>query len=381
MPSQPSPFELLPNELLDQIISLISTPPPSLNGLHKPPNTNIISSKTRDLKYLSRTCSRFLNLVRPLLFAHSCFNVKDVDGYLSFISKSDLAHKVTSIVVIGKDSPESREDPLWWRRVLGSIDPLRITVVAPPLFIGAMLGMKIMDGHSWAFEISSQILHLERNRRTSGPTTALRTDGTPSLLDARPWSSMLFNESSSLKAYNHYEYFLFLVPSLFTSWGTVATSDSQLDVSRLSMSLQNITSFTYVAVFPFYNHVKLVQDAVGLMKNLQTLIIRLGPSRNDRITEIEQRGSMDPSDPWMELATGYSLIAHDVRDSGNMGRLEKFIACDYEFDALRAELSSILGDMLEQGGWAHDDNGTWIKKPVKTVTCEDNSLARVEDAA
>jgi hypothetical protein len=31
---------------------------------------------------------------------------------------------------------------------------------------------------------------------------------------------MAFNESSSLKAYNHYEYFLSCVPSVLADWGT-----------------------------------------------------------------------------------------------------------------------------------------------------------------
>ncbi|RDW86514.1 F-box domain protein [Aspergillus mulundensis] len=358
-----APIELLPNELLDEIIYLLASPPASTNSLHLPPNTQIARSWRRDLKSLSLTCSRFSALVRPLLFAHGCFNLKDTDEYLAFLSKWDLTRYVTSLVVAESGGYYKLGYSGWWRTLLSSLVPRRLTVVASPLAIGNLFGMIPPQEHSWAFQIPHQVVQLELDENYQAPVL---TDKHASILEHIPWTSMVFNEASSLKAYNHYEYFLYQVPSIFHRWNAWALKHT-LSGGRQNHSsspLQNLTSFTYIAVFPFYNHVQRVLDAVVSMKNLQTLKIQLGPCRLDRATEVEQRGSLDPGDPWMELATGYSLIAHAVQNMGRKGRLEKFIACDYQMKPVRAEIEVILGEILRDGPWMHDGRGTWTKKAV-----------------
>ncbi|KAE8355194.1 hypothetical protein BDV28DRAFT_129479 [Aspergillus coremiiformis] len=361
-----SPFETLPNELLDEIISNLSSLPPSLAKLHQPPRGNIVKSGSRDLKNLSRTSSRLLEVTRPRLFSYVCFDLQDVDEFLSFVSALDLARHVISAVVRGRHSPDDREGPFWWRRVLSRLDPQRITVIAPPSFIGKMMGAQIFEGHSWAFEVPLQILQLERITRNFDPAPVSHLERCSTLLEAGKWSSLLFNESSSLKAYNHYEYFLFQVPSMFSKWGSLTHIKHRSQKLTLPLALNKLTSFRYTAVFPFSNHVKLVLNVVELMENLRSLSVQLAPSKGDKATELEQRGSMDPSDPWMEIATGYSLIGHSVRDLGNRSSLVVFRACDYAFDPLRPELSSILGDILDDSEWIHDGQGTWTKKDFKS---------------
>lgn len=381
MASTPSPIESLPNELLDEIAYLLSSDPPSSNGLHQPPTTYITRSKTRDLKHVSLTCPRLYNIVRPRLFSHCCFELKDANEYLSFISESKLDRYVTSAVVKASDALEDCEifGAPWWRRFLSSLVPRRLTVIAPPSVIGRMFEMQIPQEHGWAFEIPLQVVQLECDWGNCKPN--LVSDEDCGLLDCLPWSSMQFNESSSLKAYNHYEYFLYQIPSIFHRWSPWASTHSLSERPHLSSSLANLTSFTYVAVFPFYNHVQLVLDAVEFMTNLRSLKIQLGPSYNDRATEIEQRGSMDPSDPWMELATGYSLIAHAVRSLGRKSYLSKFIACDYEMEPVRAEIDVILGDILCDGPWTHDGHGTWTKRPIDMANADGDSTAVVDNSA
>ncbi|KAL4866148.1 hypothetical protein BDV12DRAFT_187659 [Aspergillus spectabilis] len=375
MASAASPIESLPNELLDEIISFLTSTPPSLARLHQPPADSIANSRNRDLKSLSLTCSRLLSLVRPQLFAHGCFELEHGNKYLSFISEMELGRYITSVVVKANDNFYGWEfGPRWWRDFLCSLRPLRLTLVAPPSVIGKLLGMEIPQEHIWAFEISQQVLQLECDWQKYMPTPESETDQQAGLLDCTPWSSMLFNESSSLKAYNHYEYFLYQVPSIFHRGGALASDRPEYENPRLSPSLANLTSFTYIAVFPFYNHVQLVLDAVEAMTNLQHLKIQLGPSQNDRATEIEQRGSMDPSDPWMELATGYSLIANAIRTLGRKTCLANFTAYDYEMEAVRADIDVILGDILCDGPWTHDGHGTWTKKPTDMADGQDNLL-------
>lgn len=363
VPCSSSTLEALPNELLDQIISVLATAPPSPSRLNQPPTHRVTKdATTRDLKSLSLASRSLLALVRPRLFVHACFDLRDADDFFAFVTQAHLAQNVSSVVVRGRDSPENREDPGWWRRVLCELDPVQITLVAPPSFIGATLGTRIMDGHGWAFEIPLQMIRLERDGRPGDyGSVEVLPEGCSSVLGARAWRSFYFNESSSLKAYSHYEYFLFQVPSLFTHWGSLASPPGRPSDLPESLSLNRLTTFSYTAVFPFYNHVKLVLDAVCLMTNLQSFTTQLAPCLNDRVTEVEQRGSIDPSDPWMELATGYSLIAHAVRDLGSQGCLRLYKTCDYQFDALRPELSSILGDLLGGARWAHDGQGVWRK--------------------
>lgn len=353
-----SPLESLPNELLDYIISSVAAPPPSLARLQQPPSHRIAKNSTRDLKNLSRVSSGLCALVRPRLFAHACFDLRNERAFLDFVAQSDLKRHITSIVVKGNDSPESREDPYWWRRVLCELDPLRITVVAPPSYIGAMLGTQIYEGHSWAFEIPLQVLHLERDARQDGSALL---ENHSSLLSARDWQSLEFNEASSLKAYHHYEYFLFRVPSVFGQWGTLAHPPDRPADLPSTLSLNRLTTFSYTAVFPFYNHADLVLGAVSLMTSLESLTTQLAPCQNDRVIETEQRGSIDPSDPWMELVTGYTLIADAVGHLGNRGCLRRFQARDFQFDALRSELSFIFDNKFHGSPWTYDGGDVWNK--------------------
>ncbi|KAK1141661.1 hypothetical protein N8T08_008925 [Aspergillus melleus] len=355
-------FESLPNELLDEIISYLATSPPSAARLHQSPSARISRSDDRSLKNLARASSQILEVVRPRLFAHVCFDLEDVTEFLSFISTSDLGRYVTSIVVQSRPSTEQAEDPFWWRRVLACLDPLRVTIVAPPPSIGTMLGVEIFEGDSWAFDVPLQIIQLEQKPQNVALGQLPSLEKCVSLLETRDWSSMTFNESSSIKAYTHYEYFMFQSPSLFSTWGSVASLRAREARAGLSVRFNNLTSFSFVAVFPFYNHVKLVLNAIELMVNLRSLSIQLAPCEGNKVTEIEQKGSMDPSDPWMEIATGYSLIAHSVRDLGEKERLVRFTAHDYSFDALRPELSAVLSEVLDGTDWVHDGDGTWNRR-------------------
>lgn len=349
-------LELLPNELLDEVIFFLglSFPPPSADRLHQPPNAQITKGD-QCLKKLSLVNSHFTKLVRPHLFSHSCFDIGDATRYLSFIAESDLVRYVTSIVIKGDYGYEYSKI---WRLLFSIVTPRRLTLVAPPSVIGQMLNMQVNKEHIWAFEIPFQVVYLECEQSKAKKTSP---ESIWSPLDALPWSSFLFNESSSLKAYNHYEYFLYKVPSIFHNFYQWVPAKPLAERSRLLSSLANLTSLTYVAVFPFYNHVQLVLDALDYMTNLRSLKIQMSPSGNDRVIELEQRGSMDPSDPWMELATGYSVIAQAVKNHGRAGCLEMFTACDYEMEAVRGEIETVISHVLVDEPWTHDGRGTWTR--------------------
>lgn len=357
-----SALERLPNELLDQIIFSLTSEAPSLVRLHRPPKRCITQSQTRDLKHLSQTSHHFLDLVRPRLFTHTCLDLEDETDFQSFMSRTGLGRYVTSLVVTSVNASVDPAHQGWWRRVLQYLDPARLTLVAPPTFIGNVLNSQIMDGHSWAFDIQFQILQVERECSFSNTSQLPDLNHCDSLLLARPWTSMSFNESSSLKAYNHYEYFLSRVPSILGEWG-IQLAPQGLPPVELSHMLRGLTSFSYTAVFPFYNHVKLVLDALVLMPQLHTLSMQLAPDEDNHITEAEQRGSMDPNDPWMELATSYTLIGFEVNRHPS---LVEFRSRDFHLEAIMPELAQVLEDSLGDSGWVSSEKGVWKRVIPRT---------------
>ncbi|KGO69379.1 hypothetical protein PITC_065150 [Penicillium italicum] len=354
-----SPLELLPNELLDQIISYLSTEPPSFGQIHHTPSLQLTQSPGKDLKHLELCSRRLSQLVRPQLFTHVRLNLHDEPKFHSFIAKSDLCQHVTSLVAIADETSDRQIDPFWWRQVLRYLDPSHILVIGSPVFIGNTLASPINDGHHWAFDMPLQILLLERECKPRDPSHLPDLDNRTSLLASRPWTSMTFNESSSLKAYNHYEYFLSCVPSVLAEWGTSGIRGSTRALQRpidMPVLLRGLKHFSYTAVFPFYNHSQIVLDAVVKMRCLRRLDVQLAPPQHSHITELEQRGSMDPNDPWMELITSYSLIGYTVN---NLPCLEEFRCGDLHVEAIRQDLLAVLDDVIGDGRWLHDGRGIW----------------------
>lgn len=354
-----SPLELLPNELLDQIISYLSTAPPSFGRLQHAPNLKLTHSPTKDLKHLALCSSRLLELVRPRLFNHARLYLHDERDFHSFMINSNLGQHVTSLVVMGSGISDRRTDSCWWRQVLRYLDPGHVVVIAPPPFIGNTLGTPIMNAHNWAFEIELQILVLQRQCKARDLSQLPDLETCTSLLASRPWTSMSFNESSSLKSYHHYEYFLSTVPSILGEWGAnLIRGGRQLPQRQTDLPtlLRGLTYFSYTAVFPFFNHSQIVLDAILGMQNLQRLDVRLAPCPGNHVTEVEQRGPMDPNDPWMELATSYSLVGFTVN---KMKSLKEFRCNDLHVDAIRDDLLAILDDVIGDGGWVHDGQGVW----------------------
>lgn len=355
-----SPLELLPNELLDQIIFYLSTELPSLTQLHHIPSIKLTHSPTKDIKHLSLCSSRLLNLTRPQLFNYARLDLRDESEFHSFMIKFGLCRHVRSLVAIGSDEPDRPVDPFWWRQVLQYLDPSDVVVMAPPPFIGSTLGTPITNTDSWAFEIDLQILALKQERQSSGLLHLRSSESCTSLLATRPWTSMSFNESSSVKSYHHYEYFTFTVPSVLGEWGANLIREERplpqhhIDLPSL---LYGLTYFSYTAVFPSFSHLQIVLDAILGMYNLKRLDVRLAPCPGNHIAEAE-RGPMDPNDPWMELVTSYSLIGYTVN---KMKGLKMFKCNDLHVEAIRDDLLVTIDDVLTSGDWVHDGQGVFSR--------------------
>ncbi|KAJ5439695.1 uncharacterized protein N7458_010693 [Penicillium daleae] len=353
-----SPLERLPNELLDQIISYLDIDPPSRARIHQEPNQDIAVSQNKSLKYLSQSSSRLATLLRPCLFAHARVVLHDKPSqFCSFVLKWDLARYIKSILILVSDNHLARlVTGRWLTHLFEFIDPLWITIAAPPRIIGEALQSSIDERHGWAFAIDQQILQLQQN--SYGNPTAHQSQPPENIFCTRPWTSLFFNEGSSLKAYNHYEYFLSQVPSVLGQWGHdfILMQNSR----DMSAHFEGIESLTYTAIFPFYNHVENVCIAMQLLPRLRVVTVQLAPDEKNHATELEQRGSMDPNDPWMELESSYSVIGFKIRTQPSV---EEFRTRDLHVEAIRPELTRILAEELR--GWTHDDQGVWRRPPFE----------------
>ncbi|EEQ90933.1 hypothetical protein RJZ56_007731 [Blastomyces dermatitidis] len=356
-----SSIETLPNELLNHVLSYLSSgPPPSAGKLRQIPAHNITSSTTIDLKNVSRTSSRFRALARPFLFTHTHHELRDQERFLDFLRRHELAPHVRSVLVSVRSIFPGSEKPLWWVRLLEEVDPRHLTVIAPPYMFAHMALCRLESVHSWAFDLPLQTMQFHQpepaQRRAYSPKPG--PDGT--LFNARPWTEILFNEGSSLRAYSNYEYYLLRVPSIMEHWGSVDPLQSK-ELPYPVGAISRLTSFHYIAVFPFYNHTNLVLKVIRNMSNLRHLSFQLAPQPTSTIFEDEQRaGTLDPNDPWMELDTSYSLISHSVRYLGVQGKLVEFKCFDFDLEALRDNLVSRIGSNLK-GKWTYDGGGLWVK--------------------
>jgi hypothetical protein len=361
-------LDTLPNELLSHVLSFLSSDPPSAQKLRQVPSHGITASPVVDLKNVSRTSSRFRELSRPRLFTHTRHELRDQERFLAFLQQHDLTRLVRSVVVSVRTIFPGSEKPLWWTRLLEEVNPENLTVVAPPYMFADMANCSLKDTHTWAFNLPLQIMQF---RQPSQRLPGFQKPADDTFFSARPWTEVLFNEGSSLKAYSNYEYYLLRVPSFMEHWGSVDPLQSK-ELPYPVEAISRLTCFHYTAIFPFYNHTNLVLKVIRNMTNLRHLSFQLAPEPQSTIFEEEQQlGTLDPNDPWMELDTSYKLISHSVRYLGVQGSLVEFRTFDFKLRALRDTLVSKMNNTLK-GKWTHDGTGLWLKEPPTQQPLPDN---------
>ncbi|KAI1907107.1 hypothetical protein LOZ61_006306 [Ophidiomyces ophidiicola] len=371
----------LPPELLDLVLSLLAPPVPSLLRLRAVPDHLLSASPICSLKAVSLVAWRLRVLSQPHLFSHARYELSDQHRFLTFVEENGLGRHIHSLVVSVRLATE--QSSRWWMALLEHVNPEILTIIAPPCFLAQLAHVGLEDTHPWAFDLPFQILHLRRPpqkisrfQAASAPHTTSGSDTTTesaSIFTACPWTEILFNEGSSLQGYRNDGYFLLRLPSFMDHWGyadffdTTALPYSQTAILRL-------TSFHYTSIFPFYNHTNLVLRMIRNMANLRHLSVQLAPSPGDltRIfNEDSNLGHMDPSDPWMELDTSYSLISHCVKYLGQEGKLEEFQTWDFELEALRDSILEKMDSRL-RGRWSHRGMGVWTRLgPLDDVTVLD----------
>lgn len=308
-------LSILPNELLGVIASLLDGQPPSEGNFNRLPNPEWTASNRQCLKALSSVSHRLRLLVLPQLFRHAKLDPCYLTDFLDFVHKADLAHSIETIVahVLGA---YSHIHPAWYVRLLNEIPVKRMTVGCKPHIFAKICQINLNLQDAWAFDIPYQLLELRQSPGSA--VQSISYDSIPSLLTAKQWDSIRVNEGSSLAAYTSYEYFLKKPPSLMSNVNTylnTAPANANPEPVRqtvgstissfmsIQLMLETLREFSFVAIFPFYNHVDEVLKCIRRMSNLRKIYIKLCPepdstALNDAVNAAG--GHIDLNDPWAE---------------------------------------------------------------------------------
>jgi hypothetical protein len=333
----------IPPELLEEILSLLSKPTPSINRLYTQPFYNITHSTTLDLKYVSYVSHTWRQVVLPILFQHSrmVLSMDDVQtnwpielsDFLAFVRKNHVEstiHSFMLVILVARDHQPIRryshqDESLnslknHWTALFNIIDPSRLTIIAPPPILGHLTSLHVDIDSVGNFHMPYHILslsHSSTSRDGSPWNEDMKTD-TITLLNLRPWESLLLNEGSFIRGYNitHRGRGPDNPPSILPS----LTQDQE------SPRLQTIKSVSYIALYPGSAHVKRLAK---LFTHVEHVYIQLVPQHDPFPDKLQ----LMPTEFQMVFMEGQrkwcyrSLIRESISDDENITVALREIRC------------------------------------------------------
>lgn len=307
----------LPNELLYQICTLLDREPPSQEQFTALPCLSWTQSRDRDIKSVSEVSKRLRYCVLPLLFRHAQLRTQDLTDFLDFVDKKMIDKDILSVVA-NMNVPYNDTHPAWYSRILNEIRPLTLTVCCSPKSLKALAALpEVEASDDWAFRMPYQCLELCQTPDIAALDICYDRQ-MPGLIDVKPWSSMRFNEGSSVAAYTTFEYFFKRPPSLLLDIQSCMKNSvtrqensnclpisSNIISSPISIkdTIRSLREFSYVATFPFYNNFDQVLACIREMVSLNKLFVQLcsDPESGVFDEEIQTAGfHLDINDPWNE---------------------------------------------------------------------------------
>ncbi|KAF4632899.1 hypothetical protein G7Y89_g5240 [Cudoniella acicularis] len=122
------------------------------------------------------------------------------------------------------------------------------------------------------------------------------------VFDVRPWTSLLLNEGSFIRAYATYEYWQRQTPSILHD---LVGAD---DPSHKPFISPTIRDMSYIGIFPISQH---IQPFTRNLPRLDRLYMQIVPRNN--ILEIpEKMRQVEQEDLWMERNSCYALIMREL---------------------------------------------------------------------
>ncbi len=361
-----------PNEIISHIFHCLDSPSPFQQVSIQQPRDPAVRSLLAPLKQASLLCRRLRKLALPHLFQHIIINPSHLKTLLSFLTSNSLDVHVEAVVAY-LPSPCSHYHPPWWFQILSQCPKLTsLSIIAPPYIFSEVTETNSRSRDIWAFNMPNQTLQLQWETsshelpQASSSQTGLEGDH---LLHARPWTSVLINEGSSLKAYTTYEYWLRSTPSPIYALN---------DPSRFTTFISNLRSFSFVAIFPTYSHVEHALHLVKQMHHLQSLFLKLIPEPDSTVLndEIEEaKGHLDINDPWNEFDTSLVITAaaclylserkeNECNEWGlpRLGHLTELRIDDVKMEGMRFTIEDLVTARLHEHEdiyWRYMERGVW----------------------
>ena len=372
-------LQSLPAELLENIVLTLANPgPPSLSTLHERPSNSLLFSSQQPLKNLSLTCRTIHHRVCHHLRSFLRANIDDTPKLVDFVRRKNIDGHIGSLVLYSKSATQWRTarctgplsgnltlpaltDTTIWPfvvHVLDALDPESLILVLSSRMLEDVLPYKLKRDDEWAFGHPFHSLHLEHppQPRRKPPYNHFHDRR---ILSLRRWTKISYNQGSSIPAYSTYEYFHKRTPSMLAPGSAISPSGFGDIFSNL---LENLTSFDFIAIFPFgfrSTHISWLK----LLPNLRDLRVQFAPSLNDRILDDPiALGTTARSDLWKEFEWAYESVAIALSNTWLL-RLEDFTSLDYRNHGLREMIVASLVAISEQ--WVHDGQGRWISSRLR----------------
>lgn len=231
--------------------------------------------------------------------------------------------------------------------------------------------MPINISSSWAYtDMAFHSLELSRDADTTQLSSTHEaklthpgwfTSTAPiSIFHIRPWQHLALNEGSFLKAYEAYEYFDRLPPSIMPQLFLDPFDSAHALAHRDDAALPALKSFSYTAIFPFEGHLRCLRE-LG-KSGVKNVSLQLAPEPESGILDSkERRGRVQLDDCWRELLTGYF---RQIENAKYFEHIERFEARDYAIEPLREDLDRIGERFQTVDGWSERGGGIWTRRKV-----------------
>jgi hypothetical protein len=382
----------LPNEILDQIFSLLDSPSPSDSKLHDEPVFDLPSSPNKDLKSVSLVCQRWRRLVIPSLYKHTCLIInnpaiprqimrEEPFPLMDFIRRNNLKSVITSFVLCVRTIDifhsystdlEFRNNDFthFWNMVFETIDPLDIKIVCSPQVLGALTNCYVTSTDTANYDIPYQMMQLRRCAVPPPPEPVLPQPLGPDgreeiaqqraplrhsvLFESRPWTTMLFHEGSFIKSYTHPDFHLLSPPSILSD--LLGVPDTSLSTAMIPSSIRD---FSYIATFPSSNHFHTLTRSLPRLDRLYMQLV----ARANQLTDRELMDGVEENEMWLERNSCYAYIMRELFSSppsGNYRYLKEFEsgdAADVDAWEMAVEYVKRAG-----GGWKVERPGVFVQE-------------------
>ncbi|KAI1258561.1 hypothetical protein F5Y18DRAFT_344135 [Xylariaceae sp. FL1019] len=368
-------MDCLPVELWLQIFGHLDGRAPSESHRHEPPRLILFlanPTSRKPLKTLSLVCKAMRILILPILFRnvqwapYICslrhFTLNPIP-LVRFLDKNDLVrHAASFTLLIGYDEPwDLSADPYegmirpadlewFWSQLFSVIDPLRVTLIAPPTTLAALISRVVSLNDSWAFGEHYHMFTLSRqtreeendepvSRAVPEPGKTIRASqvapssmGNPPLspvsltssiygrrtsasvqprspppcvlFTSRRWTSLLLNEGSYTNTYRYQNFEELEPPSLL---GAFLGTESYPNNRPLITS--SIVDFGYVAVFPPASHVYTLLENVPV---LDRLFLQITPDPDNYLKEDADWENIEEAELWLQRNQIYTLLVREL---------------------------------------------------------------------